>query len=168
MECARALGKFTESCRHRQCDGCTPAPAASPRTLRSPRHTRRGTHPPPTPNQEAQGWRSGWLNLQCPGWARQPALPSCPGMLDMLVKLYAAHAACQQAHPSLLLVGSASRLTLTYSTPSIVRLTLSLVMAVWLGTGIVVSFRLCAYAMRSTWQQGVQRVVSARMQDCKR
>lgn len=33
-----------------------------------------------------------------------------------------------------------------------VRLTLSLVMAVWLGTGIVVSLRLCVYAMRSTCQ----------------
>ena len=39
---------------------------------------------------------------------------------------------------------------LTYSTPSIVSDTLSLVMAVWLGTGIVVSFNECAYAMRST------------------
>lgn len=86
----------------------------------------------------------------------------------MLMKLYAAHPACQQAHPSLLLVGPASRLTLTYSTPSMVKLTLSLVMAVWLGTGIVVSFRLCAYAMRSTWQQGVQRAVSARILDCRR
>lgn len=31
--------------------------------------------------------------------------------------------------------------TFTYKTPSIIRLTLSLVMALWLGMGIAISFR---------------------------
>jgi len=38
---------------------------------------------------------------------------------------------------------------LTYSTPSMVRLTLSLVMACWLGTVIACSFRLCTYEILS-------------------
>lgn len=40
--------------------------------------------------------------------------------------------------------------TLTKRTPSIMRLTLSLVMALWLGMVIAISFRLCTYAIWST------------------
>lgn len=41
-------------------------------------------------------------------------------------------------------------LTLTYSTPSMVMVTLSFVMAVWWLMGMANSFKLCTYAMRST------------------
>lgn len=42
-------------------------------------------------------------------------------------------------------------LTFTYKTPSIMRLTLSRVMADWLGIGMATSLRLCTYAMLSTY-----------------
>ena len=45
---------------------------------------------------------------------------------------------------------SRATFTFTYKTPSIMRLTLSRVMADWLGIGMATSLRLCTYAILST------------------